>query len=37
MDFNFATANLLAHLIEHQAAVGKAAWLDQPFSFLKYL
>lgn len=32
MDFNFATANLLANLIEHQAA-----WLDQPFSFLKYL
>lgn len=29
MDFNFATASLLAHLIKHQTALGiKAAWLD---------
>lgn len=27
MNFNFATASLLAHLIEHRTAVWKAAWL----------
>lgn len=27
MNFNFASASLLAHLIEHPTAVRKAAWL----------